>query len=133
MSHAKSPTLEGILASGTTASHLPMSQKGETIENWIKQLPPHGKQDCVTQAWKYETIDKLISRIPTSEGLYKLFWMLTQKAKNVDLGLGHRAMINKKAHTAVDKAIHLLAIELNLAWLHIVLLNAGQSPSYNLK
>ena len=56
-------------------------KKGETIENLIKRLPPHGKLDCVTHARKDETIDKLVNRIPTSEGLYKLFWMLTQNAK----------------------------------------------------
>ena len=40
--------------------------------------------------------------------------MLTQNAKNAELGTGHQAMINKKSCTAVDKAIHLLAMELNL-------------------
>ena len=40
--------------------------------------------------------------------------MLTQKAKNVDLGTGRQEMIRRKACAAVDKAMHLLAIELNL-------------------
>ena len=37
-----------------------------------------------------------------------------QKAKNVDLGTGHQEMIRRKALAALDKAMHLLAIELNL-------------------
>jgi hypothetical protein len=141
MSHAKFPTQEGTISSCTAAPHLPMprpestptahlatevadmeapstpnvpARRGETIEDMIKRLPPHGKQDCVTHARKDKTIDKLVKRIPTSKGLYKLFWMLTQKAKNAELGTGHQAMINKKACTAVDKAMHLLAMELNL-------------------
>jgi hypothetical protein len=106
------------LASGvadTTAPSPPNApaKKGETIEDLIERLPPHGKQDCVTHTRKDETIEKAISRIPTSEGLYKLFCMLTQKDMNVDLDTGHQEMINRKAHAAVDKAMHLLATKLN--------------------
>jgi hypothetical protein len=40
---------------------------GETIEDMFKQLPPHGKKNCVTHLQKNETIDEAISRIATSE------------------------------------------------------------------
>ena len=89
-------------------------KRGETIEDMFKQLPPHGKPDCATHLWKYETIDEAISRIATLEGLYKKYWMLSQKAQNANQGTYHKEMLTNKAQAAVNKAMHLLAIELNL-------------------
>ena len=40
--------------------------------------------------------------------------MLSQKAQNADRGTDHKEMLTKKARAAVNKAMHLLAIELNL-------------------
>ena len=87
---------------------------GETFEDLIKRLPPHGPLDCVTQTRKDKTINEPISRLPMSEGLYKLFCKLMQKSKNKGLGADQQAMIKKKACTAVEKAFCLLSIELNL-------------------
>ena len=80
----------------------------------FKRLPPHGKPDCATHLRKDETIDEAISRIATLEGLYKMYWVLFQKAQNVYQGADHNEMLTKKARAAVNKAMHLLAIELNL-------------------
>ena len=137
MSQAKSPTREGTISGSTAAPHLSTprpestvqwpdwamlepstpnapAKGGETIEDMFKRLPPHGKPDCATHLWKHETIDEAISRIATSEGLYKLYWILSQKAQNADRGTDHKEMLTKKARAAVNKAMHLLAIELNL-------------------
>jgi len=120
MSHKKSPTQEGTFSSGTAAPHLPMprpeltlqlpdwsmwtpptpnapAKGGETIEDMFKQLPPHGKQDCATHLQKHETIDEDIIRIATLEGLYKVYWMLSQKAQNANRGTDHKEMLTKKA------------------------------------
>ena len=43
-----------------------------------------------------------------------MYWMLSQKARNVDQGTDHKQTLTKKAQAAVDKAMRLLAIELNL-------------------
>jgi len=40
--------------------------------------------------------------------------MLLQKAQNADRGMDHKEMLTKTARAAVNKAMHLLAIELNL-------------------
>ena len=40
--------------------------------------------------------------------------MLSQKAQNADQGTDHKEMLTKKVQAAVDKAMHLLATELNL-------------------
>ena len=117
MSHAKSLTTEGTMANISTAPPSPPnapSKGGETIEDLFKRLPPHGPPDCVTRAWKDETIDELLSRIPTSEGFYKLFCKLIHKSKSEGLGTDQQEMIRGKACTSRDKACCLLAIEINL-------------------
>ena len=43
-----------------------------------------------------------------------MYWILSQKAQNADRGTDHKEMLTKKARAAVNKAMHLLAIELNL-------------------
>jgi hypothetical protein len=70
------------------------------------------------------TIYGLIDRLPTSEGLYKLAWLLTQKANNPQLSPRHMTIL-MCAHIAQDKAKQLLAMELNhtmdtwdFAWKH---------------
>jgi len=40
--------------------------------------------------------------------------MLLQKAQNADQRTDHKKMLTKKAQAAVNKAMHLLTIELNL-------------------
>ena len=82
-------------------------KKGETIDEMIRQLPPHGTQSCITNTQDNETIDKLISRIPMSEGLYKLYWILTQKAKSPELDAKQRKVSLKKARSAVNRTLHL--------------------------
>jgi len=69
---------------------------GETIEDIYKQLPPRGKPDCVTHLSTNETIDEAISRITTSEGMYKMYWMLVQKAQNADQGTDHKKTLSQK-------------------------------------
>ena len=137
MSQEKLPTLESTISGGTAAPHLSTPRQestvqwpdwallepstpnapakgGETIEDMFKQLPPHGKPNCVTHLRKDETIDEAISRIATLEGMYKMYWMLAQKTQNSNQGTDHKETLAKKARTAVDKAMHLLAMELNL-------------------
>ena len=103
MSQEKSPTLEGTISCGTAAPHFSTPRPestvqwsdramlelstpnapekgGETIDDMFKRLLPHGKPNCVTHLRKDETIDEAISRIATSEGMYKMYWMLSQKA-----------------------------------------------------
>ena len=43
-----------------------------------------------------------------------MYWMLSQKAGNADQGMDHKETLTKKSRAAVDKAMHLLAMELNL-------------------
>ena len=43
-----------------------------------------------------------------------MYWILAEKAKGADLGTEHKKLLTSKARAAIDKAIHLLAIELNL-------------------
>ena len=52
--------------------------------------------------------------------------MLSQKAQNADQGTDHKKMLTKKARVAVNKAMHLLAIELNLerCFLELTVANA---------
>ena len=92
MIQAKSPTLEGTVSCSTAALHLftprPEStvqwpdramlelatpnapeKGGETIEDMFKGLPPHGKPNCVTHLLTNETMDEVISRITTLEGM----------------------------------------------------------------
>jgi hypothetical protein len=45
---------------------------------------------------------------------YKMYWMLSQKAQNADLGTDHQEMLTRKAQAAEDKSMHLLVIKLNL-------------------
>ena len=99
---------------GTINSKCP-GKRGETIEELFKKLMSHGKPDCVTHLRKDETIDEAINRITTSEGHYKMYWMLSQKAQpNADLGTDRQKVLKMKTRKAVDMAMHLLAIELNL-------------------
>jgi hypothetical protein len=69
---------------------------GETIEDIYKQLPPYSKPDCVTHLSTNETIDNAISRIATLEGVYKMYWILLQKAQNADQGTDHTKMLSQK-------------------------------------
>ena len=98
---------------GTTNSGR-TGKRGGPIEELFKQLPPHGKPDCVTRLRKDETINEAINRIATSEGMYKMYSMLSQKAQNANQVTGHKETLTKKVRAAVDKAMHLLAMELNL-------------------
>ena len=77
----------------------------------IMQLPPHSGKDCTTNLQDNETIDDLIKRIPTSEGLYKLSWILTRKGDSLELDTNERKITKAKARSARDRAMHLLAIE----------------------
>ena len=43
-----------------------------------------------------------------------MYWILSQKAQNADQGTDHTKMLSQKGRAAVDKALHLLAMELNL-------------------
>ena len=43
-----------------------------------------------------------------------MYWMLSQKAQNADQGTDHKETLTKKAGAAVNKAMHLMAMELNL-------------------
>ena len=119
MSQAKLPTLKGTISYSTAAPHLftprpestvqwpdramlkpstPNAREkgGETIEYMFKRLPPHGKPNCVTHLRKDETIDEAISRIATPEGMYKIYWMLSQKAQNANQGTDHKEALTKK-------------------------------------
>ena len=87
-----------------------LEKGGKTTEELFKQLPPHGKPSCVTQLLTNETIDEAISRIATLEGMYKMYWMLAQKAQNADQGMDHKETLKKKVQAAVERAIHLLAM-----------------------
>ena len=94
-----------------------LEKGGETNEELFKQLLPHGKLDCVTHLRKDETVDEAIDRIATleeSKEMYNMYWMLAEKAKGANLGTEHKKLLTSKAPAAIDKAIHLLAIELNL-------------------
>ena len=43
-----------------------------------------------------------------------MYWMLVQKAQNADQGTDHKKTLSQKGRAAVNKAMHLLAMELNL-------------------
>ena len=73
-----------------------MLEKGETIEDLFKRLLPHGKPNCVTHLLTNETIDGAISRIETSERMYKMYWMLVHKAQNADQGMDHQKRLTQK-------------------------------------
>jgi hypothetical protein len=89
-------------------------KRGETIEEAFKLLPPYGKPGCVTNLQEDETIDEAICRITTSEGMYKMYCLLAQKAKMAERGADHQEMLLQKGRAAVDKALMLLAEELNI-------------------
>ena len=89
-------------------------KRGETIDKLIMRLPPHGRQGCITNTRDDETIDEHIKRIPTSEGLYKMSWILAQKAESLELDKYQHKIIRAKARSAVDRAMRLLAIELSI-------------------
>ena len=119
MSQAKSPTVEDTVSCCTAAPHYstPHTESmfqwpdsammepatsnapekgGETIEYIYKRLPPRCKPDCVAHLSTNETIDEAISRITTSEGMYKMYWMLAQKAQNADQGTDHKKTLSQK-------------------------------------
>jgi hypothetical protein len=95
---------------------------GETIEDIFKRLLPHGKPESTTHLQEKETIDKAIDRIATSEELYKMYWILTEKSKGVNqetyyarlLAKDHAKILASKAQTALNRALCLLALESNL-------------------
>jgi len=102
-------------------------KRGETIEELFKLLPPHSKPGCVTNLQEDETIDEAISRITTSEGMYKMYCLLVQKAQMADQGTAHQKMLSQKGRVAVDKALPLLAEELNIerGWMAHMLANSA--------
>jgi hypothetical protein len=71
------------------------AKRGETIDELIDQLQPHGKQEYGTQAGKNETIDGLIGRLTTSEGLHKRSWVLAQKAKHLQPDPRHATILTE--------------------------------------
>ena len=109
MNQAKSPTLKGTMSGGIDAPHLPTPSHllelstpnmpgngGKYVEELFKQLPPYGKPDCVTHLREDETIDEAFSRITTSGEIYKMYWMLVQKAQNADKGTDHEKTLSQK-------------------------------------
>ena len=99
------------VASLTQTSH---HKRRETINKLIMLLPPHGRQGCITYTRENETIDELIKRIPTSEGLYKMHGILSKKADSLELYKNERKLTRAKGCSALDRAMHLLAIEQNI-------------------
>jgi hypothetical protein len=89
-------------------------KRGETIEELFRILPPYGKPGCVTNLQEKETIDEAIGRITSSEGMYKMYCLLAQKAKTAERGTDHQKMLLQKGRAAADKALMLLAEELNI-------------------
>jgi hypothetical protein len=89
-------------------------KEGKTIEELFKILPPFGKPGCVTNLQENETIDEAIGRISTSDEMYKMYYLLAQKAKMADQETSHQNMLSQKGRAAVDKALILLAKELNI-------------------
>ena len=69
---------------------------GETIEDMFKRLLPRSKLNCVTHLRKDETIDEAIRRITMSDGMYKMYWILSQKAQNANQGTDHKETLTKK-------------------------------------
>jgi hypothetical protein len=136
MSQEKFPTLEATMSGGTAASTFStpnpeaavqrpdramlelstpnMLEKGEIIEDLFKRLLPHGKPNCVTHLLTNETIDEAISRIETLEGMYKMYWILVNKAQNANQGTDYQKKLTQEGQAAVNQAMHLLAIEINL-------------------
>ena len=86
----------------------------KAIDKLIMRLPPHSEKGCITNTQDDETIDEHINRIPTSEGLYMMHWILTQKAKSQELDENQRKIASAKARSAVDRAMELLNIELSI-------------------
>ena len=82
----------------SVASLTPTSpdKRRESIYKLIMRLPAHGRQGCITNTQDDETIDKLINQIPTSKGLYKMHWFLTQKAKSLELDKNQREITRKR-------------------------------------
>jgi hypothetical protein len=89
-------------------------KEGKTIEELFKLLPPYGKPGCVTNLQEDETIDEAIGRISTSDEMYKMYYLLAQKAKMADQGTSYQEMLSQKGRAAVDKALILLAKEHNI-------------------
>jgi hypothetical protein len=88
-------------------------KKGETtIEQLFKILAPYSKMGCATNLQEGETIDEAVGRITSSEGLYKMYWLLAQKAQGADQA--HQKMLLQKSRAVGDKALVLLAEELNI-------------------
>ena len=86
----------------------------KAIDKLIMRLPPHSGKGCITNTQDDETIDEHINRIPTSEGLYMMHWILAQKAKSQVLDENQRKIASAKARSAVDRAMELLNIELSI-------------------
>ena len=42
-----------------------------------------------------------------------MYWILAQKAQNADQETDHKKTLSQKGRAPVDKAMHLLAMELN--------------------
>ena len=84
------------------------------MDKLIMRLPPHVRQGCITNTRDNETIEEHIKRIPTSEGLYKMSWILAQKAESLELDKYQREITRAKARSARDRAMRLLAIELSI-------------------
>ena len=72
------------------------------------------KTDCITHLQKKETIYQAINRLATLEESYKIYWMLAEKSKGTNQGTDHAKILRSKAQTAVDRALHLLALESNM-------------------
>jgi hypothetical protein len=89
-------------------------KEGRTIEELYIQTPPYGKPGCITNLKRNETIDEAIGRISTSNEMYKMYYLLTQKAKMADQGTPHQKILSQKGRAAVDKALILLAEEQNI-------------------
>ena len=83
----------------------------KAIDKLIMRLPPHSGKGCITNTQDDETIDEHINRIPTSEGLFKMHWILSQKAKSLELDTYQRNIIMAKARSAIDKAEDLVSNE----------------------
>ena len=119
MIQAKLHTLDGTVSCSTAAPHFFMPRPkstfqwtdramlelatpnalekgGDAIEDMFKQLPPHGKLDCVTHLLTNEAIDEAISRIEKLEGMYKMYWILVHKAQNADQRTDHKKTLTQK-------------------------------------
>ena len=84
-----------------THEHIKIKQL-KAIDKLIMRLPPHSRKDCITNTQDDETIDEHINRIPTSEGLYMMHWILAQKAKSQVLDENQRTLRRGQSYGAVE-------------------------------